>query len=75
MIGGHGFMDLNPSGVTSLDYCSLCIMNAMFEQKGLYLDTLLEVSDFAVVSPDLQPYVLDTQVKRGLGCQLIFTWL
>lgn len=48
MIGDHGFMDLNPSGVTSL-----CIMNTMFEQKGIYLDTLLKVSDFAAVSPDL----------------------
>ena len=58
-----------------LDFCashSLSITNTMFKHKGVHMcmchqDTLgqLSVIDFVVVWSALQPYVLDTQVKRG----------
>ena len=65
---------LNPSGIQLLDFCAIhssSITNTMFRwvvrkctwhQDALALQSMI---DFVVVSSDLQPYVLDTQVKRG----------
>ncbi|KAI3353866.1 hypothetical protein L3Q82_005074 [Scortum barcoo] len=73
VIGRNG---LHLSGVQLLDFCasshSLSIMNTMFEHKGVHKCTWHQdalgrrpMIDFIIVSPDLQPYVLDTRVKRG----------
>ncbi|KAK3519758.1 hypothetical protein QTP70_003909 [Hemibagrus guttatus] len=65
---------------------SLSITNTMFKHKGAhqytwYQDTLGQRSmiDLVVVSSDLRPHVLDTQVKRGAGLStghhLVASWI
>nr|XP_054590348.1 uncharacterized protein LOC129154585 [Nothobranchius furzeri] len=80
--------DMISSGVLLLDFCAsngLSLMNTMFRHKGVHMcswhqDTLGRSSmiDF-VVSADLRPHVLDTQVKRGAELStdhyLVVSWL
>ncbi|KAI3357834.1 hypothetical protein L3Q82_016222 [Scortum barcoo] len=64
----------------------LSITNTMFKHKGVHQctwhqDTLGRRSmiDFVVISSDLQPYVLDTRVKRGAELStdhhLVVSWI
>ena len=75
MIGKNGLSNLNPCGVQLLGLCashSLTITNTMFNHKSVDIctwqqDNLGQQSmiDFVKVSSDLQPYVVDTWVRRG----------
>ncbi|TWW71602.1 hypothetical protein D4764_16G0000990, partial [Takifugu flavidus] len=89
VIGKNGLPDLNPNGVSLLDFCvrlRLSITNIFFRHKGVHMctwhqDTLGRRSmiDFVVVSSDLRPHVLDTRVKRGAELStdhhLVVSWL
>ncbi|TWW76582.1 hypothetical protein D4764_13G0012440 [Takifugu flavidus] len=89
VIGKNVPLELNPSGVLLLDFCShlrLSIAKTLFRHKGVHMctwhqDTLGRRSmiDFVVVSSDLRPHVLDTRVTRGAELstdhQLVASWL
>uniref|UniRef100_A0A3B5R1C1 Perforin-1-like n=1 Tax=Xiphophorus maculatus TaxID=8083 RepID=A0A3B5R1C1_XIPMA len=75
--------------VLLLDFCArhgLSITNTVFKLKGVHMctwhqDTLgcSSMIDFVIVSSDLRPNVLDTQVKRGTELStdhyLVVSWL
>lgn len=55
------------TGALLLDLCathSLSITNTVFDVTGHWSMSMI---DFVVVSADLLPYVLGTQVKRGVN--------
>ena len=89
VIGRNGPPDLNPSGVSLLDFCagrSLSITNTMFEHKGVHRCTWHQdalgrrsMIDFVIVSSDLRSSVSDTRVKRGAELStdhyLVVSWI
>uniref|UniRef100_A0A3B5RD98 Perforin-1-like n=1 Tax=Xiphophorus maculatus TaxID=8083 RepID=A0A3B5RD98_XIPMA len=77
--GTHTFTCKSALGNVEVKYTLTCDPHLTGEKCNLYKPTPYSMIDFVIVSSDLRPNVLDTQVKRGTELStdhyLVVSWL